>query len=185
MIFTWIAGEVREWQRVSNYRHRFLTWDDLPQGSKDTVTISDLSQPVRDSIKLQDVSQMDKYYLIHKFILPSLNDSSLEGIVYKLDDNDRRTNERRVQIIIPEDDFFVQVCQNTMLLPIVIDFLDPTHEIEIATEDRILLRSELRPGTLIIKARIREYIQQGPGKRCLKLLINTFHYQSLTIYEDQ
>ena len=73
--FAYVAGEFREWRGVSGYRHQSLTWDDLPQDSKDQVRFHALSESARGSLKLSDLPQSTKYNLLHTLVLPDTNSS--------------------------------------------------------------------------------------------------------------
>jgi hypothetical protein len=66
--FAWVATEAQEWRRLSDYRRRDLTWDDLPQNSKDSVGLHDLSESTRQEIRLSDLPQGEKRDILRQDI---------------------------------------------------------------------------------------------------------------------
>ena len=58
--FRRVATEIKEWRRVSVYRHQRITWDDLPWESKSTVQFQDLNELVRALIRWDDLPQQAK-----------------------------------------------------------------------------------------------------------------------------
>ena len=69
--FRWGITAIKEWRRVSVYRHRGITWDDLPYESKLAVHVQDLSdlaqhlivwdhlpQQAKDDVRFHDLSEL-------------------------------------------------------------------------------------------------------------------------------
>lgn len=177
--FIWVAMEIREWRRVSAYRHRRITWDDLPQESKYSVSFHDLSTSAREAIKLTDISQTEKYVLIYGLILPELKGSQINGQLQALDKNGRGTLRRSVQIDIDDDDMFVQIDQTGMTLPVKVVFQNASEEIPCQIGARFYFYSR----EVTFTCKVAMHNQPYPGTQEVTVWIDHLLFKAVSIFK--
>ena len=135
--FTLIGVEIREWHRVSVYRHRHITWDDLPQDSKDSVKFRDLSENARDSVRMHQLPRGEKYDLLDKFILPKLRGTIFEGALQLFNDEGSITFVESARVTIPPVEGPGHIAQDGMELQPLITFENPENEIALPRGGKI------------------------------------------------
>ena len=135
--FVWAATEISEWRTVSKYRHRPLTWDDLPEASRDKVRLQDLSEPARRSMHISDLPEKEKRLLLNEFVLPELSENQHKGNLSKLDSRNRPTLRREVELSLQSDAPYISTKQDGIELPFTVEFKTPQEEVVYETMERI------------------------------------------------
>ena len=177
--FSWFATGVREWRRVSDFRHRDIEWKDLPQHSKDKVSLRDLSTSACEAIKITDISQTEKYVLIYGLILPELKGSQINGQLQALDKNGRGTLRRSVQIDIDDDDMFVQIDQTGMTLPVKVVFQNASEEIPCQIGARFYFYSR----EVTFTCKVAMHNQPYPGTQEVTVWIDHLLFKAVSIFK--
>ncbi len=176
--FSWFARGVREWRRVSDFRHRDIEWKDLPQHSKDNVSFHDLSISAREAIKLTDISKTEKYDLIYSLILPELKGSQINGQLQAIDDNDRYTLRRSVRLDIDDYDFLIQIDQTGMTLPFKVGFQNASEEIPCQMGSRFLFSSH----EFTFTCKVTMHSQPCPGTQEVTVWIDYLLFKGVPIF---
>ena len=149
--FRWGVTAIKEWRRVSVYRHRRITWDDLPgeskfavhfqdlsdlaqslirwdylpQQAKDNVRFQDLSEEARASIRVRDLPLGEKLIILDNAVLPQLHGAQHEGTLSLLDDKDAPTISETAQVTVPPEPDYRDVRQDGMQLTFNVTFVNP------------------------------------------------------------
>ena len=178
--FAYIAGEVGEWRGVSGYRHRSLTWDDLPQDSKDQVQFHALSESARRSIKLSDLPQSTKYNLLHTLVLPEFEEKRLEGRLQRLDNNGYPELTRDVELLVNSRSPGAYIDQAGMQVGLEIIFASIQEEIPCQPNTRFMFHS----GQIVMAARVLNHHQPCPGRQQVSAWISHLSYKALPIFEE-
>ena len=180
----WIVAEIKEWHRVSGYRHRLITWNDLPQISQDQVTLRDLGESARNSVSLCDLSQYGKYHLLDKLILPKVWDLQFTGRVALLDDRWSPSISRDVQLTIRKNNqHHLTINQDGMKLNVEVAFPDPTLEIPWPSNAPISFHV---PGlSWNVTGKLLEHYPLSPGSQSIDIWIEVFHFDLIAVYQPQ
>ena len=161
--FRWGVTAIKEWRRVSGYRHRRITWDDLPGESKLTVHVQDLSelargliswddlpQQAKDKVRFQDLSEEArasigvrhlslgvKLTILDRFILPQLYDVQHEGTLSLLDDRYSTKLSEAAQVTVSREPDYRDVRQDGMQLTLNTAFTNPRAEFSLPRGESI------------------------------------------------
>ena len=176
--FTLTATEIREWRRVSVYRHRSITWSDLPQESKDSVRFHDLSENARDSVKMHQLPQGEKYNLLDKFILPQLRGATFEGTLHLLNNEGSTILAESARVTIPPVEHPGVISQNGMQLQPEITFENPENEIALPRGGRIGFeaRAWRMVGNITTRSRV------SPGSQSVELWVTDLYFDRLWMF---
>lgn len=179
--FGWVVLEVREWRRVSGYRHREITWDDLLQDARDSVDFHDLSVRARGSVQMKDTPQSLKYDLLHTFVLPEIDGVSHAGKLHRLDSSGHPELSRDVQVAFSWNHPSFYVGQDGMRLDLEIGFSSIQEEIPCQPNARIMLDL----GTIALIGDVKRHNQLRPGSQWVEVWISYFLYKAMLIFSDQ
>ena len=179
-LFRWGVTEVKERHRVSGFRHRPITWEDLPQESKDLVKFHDLSESARNSIMLRDLPRNDKDNLLDRFILPKLRSRPFEGQLSLLDDRDSITLTEAAQITVSPDDYQYYADQEGLQIILDIKFENPENEIRCPRG--AVIGFESGPWRFVGKTRERGRI--SPGSQRVVVWITFLSFDRLDVYRE-
>ena len=176
--FSRLATGIREWHRVSVYRHRRLKWDDLPRESKDDVKFHDLSEQSRDLIKLHNLPRSEKYPLLDKFILPQLFRDTIAGTLYLIDEAGRLALDESVHVTVPRGDISTQMDRDSVSLELHIAFDDPQNQFQCPVGRDIGFASQ----SWRFVGNIQRRSRLDTGDQSVLVAINVFSYNGLQIY---
>ena len=176
--FSWSATEIREWRRVSTYRHRHITWDDLPKESKDSVRFLDLSENARDSVKMHQLPQDEKYKLLDKFILPKLRGATFEGTLHLLNDEGSTTLFESARLTLPPVEHPGVIDRDGMQLTLLIIFENPENEIALPRGGKIGF--EAKAWRMIGNIRTRQRI--SPGSQNVEIWITYLQFDGIPVF---
>ena len=123
--FRWVAKAINDWQRVSAFRHRPLTWDDLPQQAKEKVRFQNLSEDARVEIGVSDLPTSEKRTLLEGYILPRIQGADQPGTVTLFDDSNRTRLSEYALIEVESKGDYVDVLHNGMNLSLKVTFEQP------------------------------------------------------------
>ena len=204
--FRWGITAIKEWRRVSVYRHRGITWDDLPyesklavhvqdlsdlaqhlivwdhlpQQAKDDVRLQDLSEEARASIRLSDLPLVEKRNVLDKFIFPKLFGTQHDGELSLLDDRNYVTLQEASQVTFPKEEDYRAVDQNGMLLTFLISFESPETEIALQRYARIgfTCRYWMAAGNVRRRTRV------SPGIQSVEVWVTIFSFDGLSFFTE-
>ena len=176
--FAWCADEIGEWKRVSAYRHRIITWDDLPPDSQNSVGFQDLSEPSRSSISFKDLPLNPKIILLETFILHGIYGSQHSGILHKIDEQNRAVSNREVQIVVNREIPNYDIQQERIRVIIDAEFVLPGQEFALQRDDEIWFDGGWQMGGKVIRE-----TPMGLGKYQITLWVDTLAFKGLTIFE--
>ena len=179
--FAWCADGIGEWKRVSAYRHRIITWDDLSPDSQNSVGFQDLSEPSRRSISFKDLPLDPKTMLLEKFILHKIYDSQHSGKLHKIDELNRPVSSRAVQIAVNRGISYYDMRQDGMLIVIDVEFVPPGLAITLQRDDKIWFSGE----DWQMAGKVREETPMELGKYQLALWIDMLHFEGLNIFDGR
>ena len=179
--FILVATESREWRRVSVYRHRRITWDDLPKESKDSVRLLDLSENARDSVKMHQLPQGEKYNLLDKFILPQLRGVTFEGTLHLLNDEGSTILAESAQVTIPPFEHPGVISQDGMELQPEITFENSGNEIALPRGGRIGFEARRwrMVGNIVTRRRV------SPGSQSVELWVTDLYFDRLWMFRGE
>lgn len=179
--FTWSTDGIREWHRVSAYRHRPLIWDDLPEDSKGKIGFNDLGTQARSAIRLSDLPEGEKYHLLRVVILPRLYDLQHEVNLSIHNDIGRETRNREIKLIVRDDDFSLEIHQTAMLLSLDVIFPSLELEIDWRANESIWFRAKgWEMGGIIVR-----HNQICPGRQRVAVYVNQFSFDRLVIFNER
>ena len=189
--FTWCADGIGEWKRVSAYRHRIITWDDLPPDSQNSVGFQDLSPDSQNSVDFQDLSEPSrrsisfkdlpldpKSMLLEKFILHKIYGSQHSGELHKIDELNRPVSSRAVQIAVNRGISHYDMRQDGMLIVIDVEFVLHGQEFAIQRDDKIWFSGDWQ-----MAGKVRGETPMELGKYQLTLWIDMLHFEGLNIFD--
>ena len=176
----WGVTAVKEWRRVAVYRHRRITWDDLPQESKDNVTFHALSEHARDLIGLKDLPRDEKRRILDNFIMPNLNDVQHDGTLSLLDESGATTLSEYAQVTISRDNPYRDLRQDGMLLSLDIAFESPQNEIAFRVGEKISFESRSR----IVAGNIRQRGRMPSGTQLVTVWVTFLYFDWLHVFSE-
>ena len=149
--FAWGRAILQECRRLYSYFGRDITWDDLPQNSKDNVKFHDLSESarlqlrlidlsnaVRRKMRLSDLPQDEKNRILSKIFLPDIYDSQYHATLAQFDNVNSTPRIREVELVVQKaDDFHTEIWQDGMELRLTINFQNSEYEIPF-DEDKVI-----------------------------------------------
>ena len=162
--FAWGTAGLQECRRLYGYMGRDLTWDDLPQNSKDSVSFRDLNESARQEVRLNDLSefarqelrlsdlcstarqdirlsdlpQSEKQRILSKIFLAEIYDSQYCARLVQFEDANPNPRLREINLVIQKaDDFHTDIWQDAMELRLTIEFQSSEYEIPF-DEDRVI-----------------------------------------------
>ena len=203
--FRWVSRGIKEWRRVSGYRHRDLTWDDLPQqskskvlfedlsdlarelinwddlpqGSKDKVLLQDLCEDARNSIDVKDLPRGQKITLLDKFIFPQLQAMPYEGRLSLIDDKGYVSFEETARITIAQTLDIGLVMQDGMQLALNIAFANPASDVQIPMGRDIAFTA----GRWFVLGTVRGRARTGTATQTVTVRVRTMSFESLVVYK--
>ena len=204
--FHWAATAVKEWRRVSVYRHRRITWadlpdelkiavhiqdlsdmaqrlivwDHLPQQAKGDVRFHDLSEGARASIGLSDLPLVEKRNVLDKFIFPKLFGTQHDGELSLLDDRNYITLQEASQVTFPKEEDYRAMDQDGMLLDSLISFESPETEIALQRDARIGFTCRYWTAAGNVRRRTRV----SPGTQRVEVRVTIFSFDGLSFFTE-
>ena len=176
----WGVTAIKEWRRVAVYRYRRITWDDLPQESKDNVTFHALSEHARDLIGLKDLPRDEKRRILDNLILPNLNDVQHDGTLSLLDDMGAITLSEYAQVTISLDNPYRDLHQDGMLLSLDIAFESPQNEIAFRVGEKIWFESH----SWIVAGNIRQRGRMPSGTQLVTIWVTFLYFGWLHVFSE-
>ena len=176
--FRWAVTAIKEWRRVSVYRHRRISWDDLPDESRLAVHVQDLSEEARASIGVKDLPLGEKRTILDKLILPNLCDTQHEGGLSLLDDRNSVTLTETAQVTVPPDSNYRDVRQDGMQLSLKVTFAIPEAGFHLPRGTRIgFATCRWR-----IAGSIRHHTRISSDTQAVEVWVMFLEFDSLVIY---
>ena len=202
--FRWVATEIKEWRRVSVYRHQRITWDDLPWESKSTVQFQDLnelvralirwddlpqqakdnvrfqalSEEARASIRVRDLPLGEKLIILDRFILPQLHDAAHEGTLSLLDDKNSITLSEAAQVTVAREPDYHDERQDGMRLTLDIAFTNPGTGLPLRRGEKIGFTA----GRWTTVGSIRQRTRTSSGTQAVTVWVTFLLFDSLAVY---
>ena len=178
--FRWSAAEIKEWRRVSGFRHRIIKWEDLPQKSKDGVSFHDLTASARGSIKLSDLPRSEKQDLLTMLILPEIDGGHFAGELHRLAANNHPEFTRKVHLVVNKADRKVRVDQDGMELSFDIVFTSRQDEIPCQPGTRLFFDA----GQWGMVGKVERHNELDQLSHRILAKITKFYYESLFIFDE-
>ena len=202
--FRRVATEIKEWRRVSVYRHQRITWDDLPWESKSTVQFQDLnelvralirwddlpqqakdnvrfqalSEEARASIRVRDLPLGEKLIILDRFILPQLHDAAHEGTLSLLDDKNSITLSEAAQVTVAREPDYHDARQDGMQLTLDIAFTNPGTGLPLRRGEKIGFTA----GRWTTAGSIRQRTRTSSDTQAVTVWVTLLLFDSLAVY---
>ena len=202
--FRRVATEIKEWRRVSVYRHRRITWDDLqgeskfavhfqdlsdqaqaliswdhlPRQAKGNVRFQDLSEEARASITVRDLPRGEKFALLDKLILPQLHSAQHEGTLSLLDDKNSITLSEAAQVTVAREPDYRDARQDGMKLTLDIAFTNPRTEVHLRRGEKIGFTA----GRWTTVGSIRQRTRTSSDTQAVTVWVTLLVFDSLAVY---
>lgn len=203
--FRWVVTGFKEWRRVSGYRHRDLTWDDLPQESKNKVMFDDLSDlaqrlinwhhlsevskhhvsfqdlgdEARSSIKVKDLPRDQKFSLLDQFIMPKLHGVPHEGKLAQFEDKMTVSLSETAQVTIDQALRSGSVQQDRMQLTLKISFINPGTDFPIPMGKMIGFSTD----GWVVLGTVNSRVRTDPDAQTVVVWVTNLIFESLIIYQ--
>ena len=203
--FRWVVTGIKEWRRVSGYRLRDLTWDDLPQESKNKVLFEDLSdsaqglinwhhlpevskhhvsfqdlgEEARSSIKVKDLLRDQKFSLLDQFIMPKLQGAPHEGNLALFEDKMTVSLSDTAQVTIDQALSSSSVQQDRMQLTFKISFINPGSDFQIPMGKTIAFSA----GGWGVLGTVSSRVRTDPDAQTVVVWVTSLAFESLVLYE--
>ncbi len=204
--FRWVVTEFKEWRRVSVYKHRlitwddlpleskfnvhfrdlhelvqgFISWDDLPQASKDNVQFQDLSELARASIEVKDLPRDQKITLLDKFIFPRLQDAQHVGTLSLFDDNGSVELNETAQVGVAQGLDRRAVSQDRMRMTLNIAFTNPGSDFQLPMRRKI----GFSEGSWAVLGTIDNRNRINPTTQTVVVWVTVLIFEDLAVYSS-
>ena len=202
--FRWGVTAIKEWRRVSVYRHRLITWDDLPGESKfavhfqdlsdqaqaliswdhlprqakNNVRFQDLSEEARALIAVRDLPRGEKFTLLDKLILPQLQGAQHEGTLSLLDDKNSPKLSEAAQVTFVREPDYRDVRHDGMLLSLSVKFANPEAGFHLPVGERIAFHTP----RLTVFGSVRNHTRITPNTQTVAVWAMFLMFEDLGVY---
>ena len=202
--FRRVATEIKEWRRVSVYRHRRIIWDDLqgeskfavhfqdlsdqaqaliswdhlPRQAKGNVRFQDLSEEARASITVRDLPRGEKFALLDKLILPQLHGAQHEGRLSLLDDKNSPKLSEPAQVTFVREPDYHAVRHDGMQLTFNVTFVNPEAGFHLPVGERIAFHT---PRWTVLGS-VRNHTRITPNTQTVVVWAMVLIFEDLSVY---